>query len=728
MATPWPKPVNSMQKKTPETKKPAAGALRLKVCEALVKDAGRALARMDPADIEALGAKIGDIIEVSGKRATACRVMPAYKESRNGAKVQLDGLSRGNAGVALDEIVTLRKVATQLAQKLTLSPTDVVPGERDMKYIGSLLDGLPVIQGDRIRATLFGSRHTEFIVRETTPKGPVLIAPTTLLTVDKAPAGKEAGKAGRPSVSYEDIGGLGSVVQKIREMIELPLRHPQIFEKLGIQAPKGVLLHGAPGTGKTLVARAVANETDAYFISISGPEIIGKFYGESEAKLRSVFEEAEKHAPSIIFIDEIEAIAPKREELGGEKQVERRVVAQLLTLMDGLKSRGKVIVIAATNLPNLLDPALRRPGRFDREIVLPVPDRHGRLQILEIHSRGMPLATNVDMGEVARITHGFVGADLEALCREAAMTCLRRVLPEVDLAQSTLPYETLMQLEISKDDFLSALREVEPSALREVFVEVPTTTWDDVGGLEEVKTLLQEAIEWPQKYRELLEAADVKPPKGILLVGPPGCGKTLLAQAAASMSEMNFISIKGPALLSKYVGESESAVREVFRKAKQAAPCLVFFDEIDALVPQRSGGSSEHVSERVVGQFLTELDGVEKLTGVLILAATNRPDMIDPALLRPGRFDVKVVIPAPNAAERLAILKVHTKKKRLAKGFSIDTLISRTEGLSGADLAAICQNAALNAVRERVHSGQKMEAAVLLHARHFEAALKSIHR
>jgi len=728
METPSPKPENVMQKKSPETKKPDAGVLRLKVCEALGKDAGRALARMDPADIEALGAKIGDIIEVSGKRVTACMVMPAYKEARNAAKVQLDGLSRGNAGVVLDEIVTLRKVATQPAQKLVLSPTDVVPGERDMKYIGSLLDGLPVIQGDRIRATLFGSRHTEFIVRETTPKGPVLIAPTTLLTVDKAPAGKEAGKAGRPSVSYEDIGGLGPVVQKIREMIELPLRHPQIFEKLGIQAPKGVLLHGSPGTGKTLVARAVANETDAYFISISGPEIIGKFYGESEAKLRSVFEEAEKHAPSIIFIDEIEAIAPKREELGGEKQVERRVVAQLLTLMDGLKSRGKVIVIAATNLPNLLDPALRRPGRFDREIVLPVPDRHGRLQILEIHSRGMPLATDVDMGEVARITHGFVGADLEALCREAAMTCLRRVLPEVDLAQSTLPYETLMQLEISKDDFLSALREVEPSALREVFVEVPTTTWDDVGGLEEVKTLLQEAIEWPQKYRALLEAADVKPPKGILLVGPPGCGKTLLAQAAASMSEMNFISIKGPALLSKYVGESESAVREVFRKAKQAAPCLVFFDEIDALVPQRSGGSSDHVSERVVGQFLTELDGVEKLTGVLILAATNRPDMIDPALLRPGRFDVKVVIPAPNAAERLAILKVHTLKKRLAKGFSIETLISRTEGLSGADLAAICQNAALNAVRERVHGGQKMEAAVLLHARHFEAALKSIHR
>ena len=717
-----------MQKKTRETKKPAESALRLKVSEALGKDAGRALARMDPADIEALGAKIGDSIEVSGKRCSVCKLMPAYKEFRNGAKVQLDGLSRVNAGVALDEIVTVRKVATQPAQKLVLSPTDVVPGERDMKYIGSLLDGLPVIQGDRIRATLFGSRHTEFIVRETTPKGPVLIAPTTLLTVDVAPVGQENRKAGRPTVSYEDIGGLSVVVQKIREMIELPLRHPQIFEKLGIDAPKGVLLHGSPGTGKTLVARAVANETDAYFISLSGPEIIGKFYGESEAKLRSVFEEAERHAPSIIFIDEIEAIAPKREELGGEKQVERRVVAQLLTLMDGLKSRGKVIVIAATNLPNLLDPALRRPGRFDREIVLTVPDRHGRLQILEIHSRGMPLAKDSDLSDLARITHGFVGADIEALCREAAMTCLRRILPDIDLAQSTVPYDTLMQLEVSREDFLAALREVEPSALREVFVEVPTTTWDDVGGLEETKTLLQEAIEWPQKYRELLEAADVKPPKGILLVGPPGCGKTLLAQAAASMSEMNFISVKGPALLSKYIGESELAVREVFRKAKQAAPCLVFFDEIDALVPQRGGGSSEsHVSERVVGQFLAELDGIEKLTGVLILAATNRPDMIDPALLRPGRFDVKVVIPPPDARERLAILKVHTRKKRLAKGLSIEELIPRTEGLSGADLAAICQNAALNAVRERVHSTRKIEGAVVLQQRHFEAALTGTH-
>jgi transitional endoplasmic reticulum ATPase len=717
-----------MQKKIANSKDQVEKLFSFKVCEAMVKDAGRAIARMDPADIAALGANIGDTVEISGKRRCVCKLMPAHIEFRSGAKIQLDGISRNNAGVSLDEVVRVRLVATQPAQKLTLVPTDIAPGDRDMKYIGSLLDGLCLIEGDRIRATLFGSRHTEFIVRESLPKGPVLIVPTTVLIVDVVATSQDNRIAGRPRVSYEDVGGLRLVVHKIREMIELPLRHPQIFEKLGIQAPKGVLLHGAPGTGKTLVARAVANETDAHFISLSGPEIIGKFYGESEAKLRSVFEDAERHAPSIIFIDEIEAIAPKREDLGGEKQVERRVVAQLLTLMDGLKSRGKVIVIAATNLPNLLDPALRRPGRFDREIVLPVPDRLGRQQILEIHSRGMPLAADVDLGELARVTHGFVGADLEALCREAAMTCLRRVLPDIDLAQSILAYDTLMKLEIANNDFVLAQREVEPSALREVFVEVPSTTWDDVGGLEKVKTLLREAIEWPQKYAKLLESADVKPPKGILLVGPPGCGKTLLAQAAASMSEMNFISIKGPALLSKYVGESESAVREVFRKARLAAPCIIFFDEIDTLVPQRSGGAMDSsVSDRVVGQFLTEIDGLEKLNGVLILAATNRPDKIDPALLRPGRFDIKVVIPAPNAEERLAVLKVHTRKKLIAKDFLFDKIVAATEGFSSAELSFICQNAALNAVRELVLAEQQNVAAdVVLQQSHFDAAVLSV--
>lgn len=712
-----------------ETTAPVEAVLQLKVSEALAKDVGRAIARMDPADIVALGAEIGDIVEVSAKRGSVCKLMPAYKEARNAAKVQLDGLARSNAGVALGEVVTVRKVAARPAQKVVLSPTDVVPAARDMKYIGSLLDGLPVVQGDRIRAALFGSQHADFIVRETTPRGPVLIVPPTILTVDAPLQKQENRRQEQSAVAYEDIGGLGPIVQKIREMIELPLRYPEIFEKLGIEAPKGVLLHGAPGTGKTLVARAVAHETDAHFINISGPEIIGKFYGESEAKIRSVFEEAERHAPSIIFIDEIDAIAPKRADLGGEKQVERRVVAQLLTLMDGLKSRGKVVVIAATNLPNSLDPALRRPGRFDREIVLPVPDRIGRLQIFEIHSRGMPLAQDVDLGELARITHGFVGADIEALCREAAMTCLRRILPNIDFAQSALPYDVLMTLEVTREDFLVAQRQVEPSALREVFVEVPTTTWDDVGGLDEVKRILQEAIEWPLKYQHLLDAADVKLPKGVLLSGSPGCGKTLLAQAVASMSEMNFIAVKGPALLSKYVGESESGVREVFSKAKQAAPCLVFFDEIDALVPQRSAGSSDaHVSERVVGQFLAELDGIEKSTGVLVMAATNRPDIIDPAVLRPGRFDVHVRIPLPNAPERLAVLLVHTRRKHLADAFSMTDIIHRTEGLAGADLAAVCQRAALHAVRERVNADPEMGHDMVIEQRHFEAALRDINR
>ncbi len=716
----------SVEKRVAET--PGEAVLRLKVSEALAKDVGRALARMDPANIVALGATIGDIVEVCGKRRSVCKLMPAYKETRHAATVQLDGLVRGNAGVGLDEIVTVRKVATKPAHTVVLAPTDVVPAARDMRYIGSLLDGLPLIEGDRIRATLFGSRSADFIVRETTPKGPVLIGSPTLLTVEAA-AGRPAERTAGPSaVSYEDIGGLGAVVPKIREMVELPLRHPQIFEKLGIDPPKGVLLHGAPGTGKTLVARAVAHETAAHFISISGPEIIGKFYGESEAKLRAVFEEAAHRAPSIVFIDEIDAIAPKRAELGGEKQVERRVVAQLLTLMDGLKSRGKVVVIAATNLPNLLDPALRRPGRFDREIVLPVPDRHGRAQILDIHSRGMPLANDVDLAELARVTHGFVGADLEALCREAAMHCLRRILPNIDFTQSDIPYDVLMTLELSRDDFLAAQRQIEPSALREVFVEVPTTTWEDIGGLETVKRVLREAIEWPLKYGAWLAAADVKPSKGILLSGAPGCGKTLLAQAAASMSEMNFIAVRGPALLSKYVGESEAAVREVFSKARQAAPCLVFFDEIDALVPRRGGESSDsHVSDRVVGQFLTELDGLEKLTGVLVMAATNRPDIIDPAVLRPGRFDVHVAIPLPEARERLAVLRVHTRNKRLAQGLSMDALLPRTEGLAGADLAAICQRAALHAVRERVRDAQ-VDESVVLEQRHFDAALEDINR
>ena len=711
----------------------AEEGLRLKVTEALGKDVGRALARMDPVDIKALGVEIGDIVEIIGKRRTVCKVMPAFKNDRGGARVQMDGISRGNAEVALDDTAIVRKAPAQPAQRIVLSATTAGFSDRDLQYIGTRLDGLPVLEGDRIRGTLFGSRSMDFLVQETTPKGAVLIAPTTLLTVAPARTEARTQAVGRPAFSYEDVGGLRREVQRVREIVELPLRYPEVFTRLGIDAPKGILLYGPPGCGKTLIARAVAHETNVRFFSISGPEIIQKFYGESEGYLRKFFDEAKKQAPSIIFIDEIDSIAPKREDLGGEHQVERRVVAQLLSLMDGLKARGQVIVIAATNLPNALDPALRRPGRFDREIVIPIPDRHGRLEILEIHSRGIPLAKDVDLPRLADITHGFVGADLEALCREAAMICVRRILPEIDFAQAALPYESLQKLELCKEDFLAALREVEPSALREVFVEVPTTTWEDVGGLEEPKRLLREVLEWPLQYGDLFNAAGVRPLRGILLCGPPGCGKTLLAQAAASATQVNFISVKGPALLSKYIGESERAVREVFRKAKQAAPCLVFFDEIDALVPRRGSGASDAgVSERVVGQFLAELDGVEKLTGVLVLAATNRPDMVDPALLRPGRFDVVVEIALPDEPARLAILQVQVRGKPLAQEVRLETIAANTEGLTGADLGAICQHAALNAVRERVEQAKGENGAgtdpadaspLLIEARHFEAAL-----
>ena len=707
-------------------KKTADKATRLKVTEALSKDVGRALARMDPADIVALGAAIGDIVEVVGKRRTVCKLMPAYKDDRGGARIQLDGLSRSNAGVALDDAVAVQKISAQAAQRIVLSPTAPGLSDRDLQYIGARLDGLPVIEGDRIRGTLFGNRSLDFLVRETQPKGPVLIAPSTLLSVGPAQTeARSANPAGRATFSYEDIGGLKREVQRVREIIELPLRFPEVFVRLGIDAPKGVLLYGPPGCGKTLIARAVAHETDVRFFSISGPEIIQKFYGESEGFLRKLFDDATKQAPSIIFIDEIDSIAPKREGLGGEHQVERRVVAQLLSLMDGLKARGQVIVIAATNIPNAIDPALRRPGRFDREIGIPIPDRHGRLAILEIYTRGMPVASDVDLTRLADITHGFVGADLEELCREAAMICVRRIFPEIDFAQATLPYESLQKLELCKDDFLAALREIEPSALREVFVEVPNTRWDDVGGLEGPKRMLRELLEWPLQYGELFEQAGVKPLKGVLLCGPPGCGKTLLAQAAASATQVNFISVKGPALMSKYIGESERAVREVFQKAKQAAPCLVFFDEIDALVPRRGSGASDAgVSERVVGQFLAELDGVEKLKGVLVLAATNRPDMVDPALLRPGRFDVVVEIGLPDEAQRLAILQVQVRGKPVAKNVDLAALAAASSGLTGADLGALCNRAALNAVRERIDQGGKKSASagpLLIQARHFDA-------
>ncbi len=681
--------------------------LRLKVAEAMSKDAGRAYARIGPEDIEQLGVSTGDIVEIAGKRRTVCKVMPAHKEFRGKSCVQMDGVSRENARAGLDEFASVRKVTCRAADHVILASVNVTPSDRDLDYIGSLLDGLPVLEGDRVRATLFGSRWADFKVQATSPKGPVLIGPITQLTI-----GESCQDSVARSVSYEDVGGLKPQLRRIREMIELPLRHPEIFERLGIDAPKGVLLYGPPGCGKTLIARAIAHETEASFFSVSGPEVVHKFYGESEAKLRKIFEDAARKGPSIIFIDEIDAIAPQRERVVGE--VEKRIVAQLLALMDGLNRRQNVIVIAATNIPNALDPALRRPGRFDRELAIPIPDSAARREMLEIHSRGMPLATGVDLGRLAEITHGFVGADLEALCREAAMLTLRRIMPDVDFAADHFSYELLAKLEVRMEDFIEALREVEPSAIREVFVEIPDVRWDDVGGLSAVKEQLRECVEWPLRYGELFRQARIAPARGILLVGPPGCGKTLLAKALASESGVNFISVKGPELLSKYVGESERALRDVFRKARQAAPAIIFFDEIDAIASARGVGlSNDHVVERMLSQFLTELDGIEELKGVLVLGATNRLDRLDPAVLRPGRFDEIIEIPPPDEAGRSMILQVHLRGKPLASRVSVAKLAARTEGYSGAELASLCRRAGMNAIRRAAARVSRHEASDL---------------
>jgi len=707
--------------------------LTLKVKEALPKDVGRAIARIDPEDMKRLGVEVGEIMEITGKRQTPARIMPCYAEDRSKGIIQMDGISRENARIGLDEKVKICKIDHKPANKITLSPLTVsglLQRDKDTRYIGSLIEGLPVIAGDRVRATLFGSRSCDFKVLDTIPDGVVLVGPTTLIRMESKGAGEPRGV----KISYEDIGGLGTQIQRIREMIELPLKYPQVFERLGIDAPKGVFLYGPPGCGKTLIARAVANETEAYFTHISGPEIMGKFYGESEARLRSVFEDAQKHAPAIIFIDEIDAIAPKREEMGGEKQVERRVVAQLLALMDGLESRGEVIVIAATNIPNVIDPALRRPGRFDREISIPIPDRNGRLKILHIHTRGMPLAEDarphtkdfggvVNLEKLADITHGFVGADLEALAREAAMSALRKILPEIDFEIADIPYETLLKLEVTMDNFLEAMKEVEPSAIREFFVEVPDVKWDDVGGLDDIKEELKEAVEWPLKYSDIFKKANTNPPKGILLYGAPGTGKTLLAKAAANESGVNFISVKGPSLISKYVGESERGIREVFKKAKQASPTILFFDEIDSLVPKRGSSSTDaHVTERVISQFLTEMDGIEELKGVVVLAATNRLDLIDPALLRSGRFDLLLELPKPDERTREEIFKIHTKNKPLAKDVDLKELAKETEGKVGSDIEFICKKASMLAIREFIEHQQDLKIL----RKHFQDAIKLI--
>jgi len=696
-------------------------SLTLKVAEAASKDVGRGIVRFDPADFKKIGVEVGDVVTIKGKRETAAKVLPAYMEDRGKDLIRLDGITRENARVGIDEKIVVTNSDSSPAQKIVVDPLTLMRSH-DARYIGSLLEGLPLVEGDTVRARLFGTRTQDFKVVSTRPEGVVMIHPETVMKIQEK---KEPGEA-RARISYEDIGGLGKEIRRIREMIELPLKYPQVFERLGIDPPKGVLLHGPPGCGKTLIARAVANETDAYFGNLSGPEIMNKFYGESEANLRRIFEQASSHAPSIIFIDEVDAIAPKREEMGGEKQVEKRVVAQLLALMDGLSSRGEVIVIGATNIPNVLDPALRRPGRFDREIEISIPDKNGRLEILDVHTRGMPLADDVDLVRISEITHGFVGADLEALSREAAMATLRKIFPNIDFELEEIPYESVMRLHVTSDDFMEALKEIEPSAIREVFTEVPDVKWDDVGGLNDVKKVLKETIEWPLKYGELFAHAKTSPPKGIFLFGPPGTGKTLLAKAVASESEVNFISVKGPELLSKWVGESEKGIREIFRKARQASPCIIFFDEIDSLVPERGSESASHVVDRVISQFLTELDGIEELKGIVVLGATNRPDIIDPALLRAGRFDFHLELPIPDEETRLEIFKVHSREKPLAADVDLTAFASATEGLVGADIESVCRKASMGAIREFIETGNEDYSGFMISNRHFQEALEGM--
>jgi len=698
-----------------------AKTITLKVAEAGSKDVGRGMVRFDPADFKKIGAEVGDVVTVKGKRETVAKVLPAYMEDRGKGLIRLDGTTRENARVGIDEKIILTKSDFRPAQKIVVTPLTLMRSY-DARYIGSLLEGLPLVEGDVVRARLFGARTQDFEVVSTRPAGVVMIQPRTAIRIQEK---KEVGEA-RARVSYEDIGGLGREIRRIREMIELPLKYPQVFERLGIEPPKGVLLHGPPGCGKTLIARAVANETDAYIGHLSGPEIMHKFYGESEANLRRIFETAASRAPSIIFLDEIDAIAPKREEVGGEKQVEKRVVAQLLALLDGLSSRGQVIVIGATNIPNVLDPALRRPGRFDREIEISIPDKNGRLEILDVHTRGMPLNDDVNLARISEITHGFVGADLEAICRESAMATLRKIFPSIDFEIEEIPYDTLMELQVTMDDFMEAFKEVEPSAIREVFTEVPDVKWSDVGGLTDVKRVLKETIEWPLKYGKLFEHAKTSPSKGILLHGPPGTGKTLLAKAVASESEVNFISVKGPELLSKWVGESEKGIREVFKKARQASPCIIFFDEIDSVVPRRGTEAASHVVDRVISQFLSEMDGIEELKGIVVLAATNRLDIIDPALLRAGRFDFQLELPIPDDKTRLEIFKVHTKGKPLDRDIDLNALAGATEGLVGADIELICRKASMTAIREFIQGGGRDKSKLLISGKHFQEALKEV--
>ncbi len=697
---------------------PTKPSITLKVAEARQRDIGRQKVRIDGLSMRQINVTTGDVVEIKGKKVTAAIAWPAYPEDQNAGLIRMDKLLRKNAGVSLSEKVTVTKADAKNAKIVTLAPfqTPVAIDYSFENFVKRKLLGYPLTEDDTVLIPILG-KSLPFTVTSTVPKGIIRITEDTELKVIDKPI--QVSEEALPRTSYEDIGGLGDQIRRIREMVELPMKHPELFQKLGIDPPKGVLLHGPPGCGKTLIAKAVANESASNFITINGPEIMSKFYGESEQRLRQIFKEANAKAPTIIFIDELDAIASKRADVTGE--VERRVVAQLLALMDGMVSRGEVMVIGATNRPNAIDPALRRPGRFDREIEIGVPDRDGRREILLIHSRGMPLAPDVNLDLIAEKTHGYVGADLQALCRESAMKALRRYLPDIDFADKVITPELLDKLIVTQDDIMAAMKEIQPSAIREVFTEIPNIRWSDIGGLDAQIRELKEAIEWPLKFKESFTRMGIKPPRGVLLFGPPGCGKTLLAKAVATESEVNFISIKGPEVMSKWVGESEKAVREIFRKAKMSAPTIVFFDEIDALAPRRGSGFGDSgTTERVISQLLTEIDGLEMIRQVVIIAATNRPDIVDPALLRPGRFDRYVLVPPPNQKARLRILKIFTKNMPLADDVNLEQIAKSIEGFSGADIESLCREAAMLSLREDMNS----EIVAL---KHFELARKKVH-
>ena len=677
--------------------------ISLKINEIPQQHIGKGRAIIDPKIIEDQNWNIGQILELTHNKKTYVKLWPATPQEYGAGIIKIDGITRQNIGAGIDDKISIKSVEAVKAEQIILSPTEKITTDGLQEYMIYNYLNHVFSNGDSISLnTQMGSR-VQFVVTNTKPSKPVIVTEKTIFKLGSL---TKVVDVSVPRITYDELGGLKNEVQKIREMVELPMRHPELFEKIGVEAPKGVLLYGPPGTGKTLLAKAVAGETNAHFISISGPEIMGKHYGESEERIREIFTQAEENAPSIVFIDEIDSIAPKRDEVSGE--LEKRIVSQLLTLMDGMKSRGNVVVIAATNRPDSIDPALRRPGRFDREIEIGIPDDEGRFDILSIHTRGMPIDEKVDLKQISKTTHGFVGADLEILSKEAAMKSLRRILPEIDYDEEKISSEILEKIQITSDDFRDALKEVSPSALREVQVQVPNVSWDDVGGLENLKEELKEAVEWPIKYKDAYDYVNVKSPKGILLDGPPGTGKTLIAKALAKMTDSNFISIKGPELLSKWVGESERGIREIFRKARQAAPCIIFLDEVDALVPRRgSGGSNSHVTENVVSQILTEIDGLEELNNVLIIAATNRLDIVDEAFLRPGRFDRIIKVPNPDEKGRQHIFEIHTKSKPLASDAKISEIVKLTDNFSGAEIAAVANRAAIAALRRYVSGKSK---------------------